>query len=100
MFATAYIASQEEVIAQFGIEITEVPFGAYKTYQTKIAEIERLTGLQFICGPANALQRLKEFDPLEHGPARRPRRPRPQETTAAMIPKDYYEIRDLEDIQA
>ena len=99
LFATAYIASQEEVIAQFGIEITEVPFGAYKTYQTKIAEIERLTGLQFVCGPANALQRLKDFDPLEHGPARRPRRPRPQEATAAMIPKDYYEIRDLEDIQ-
>ena len=50
LFATAYLAGQEEVIAQFEIEITEVPFGAYKTFQTKIAEIERLTGLTFVSG--------------------------------------------------
>ena len=40
LFATAYIASQEEVIAQYGIEVTEVPFGAYKTFQTSVVEIE------------------------------------------------------------
>jgi len=99
LFATAYIASQEEVIAQFGIEVTEVPFGAYKTFQTKIGEIERLTGLTFVCG-ANDKARLKDFDPLETSPpGRRRRRTQPQESTGLRVPDNYYEIVELEDIQ-
>lgn len=99
LFATAYVAGQEEVIAQFGIEVAEVPFGAYKTFQTGIAEIERLTGLTFVCG-ANGKARLRDFDPLEQATAgRRRRRARPQEATGRLIPEAYYEISELEDIQ-
>ncbi|WP_428675146.1 DNA/RNA non-specific endonuclease [Reyranella sp.] len=99
LFATAYIAGQEEVIAQFGIEITEVPFGEYKTFQTRISEIERLTGLAFV-GGAGGAKRLSEFDPLENAPAgRRRRRPRPQESTGRPLPNEYYEIAELDDIQ-
>lgn len=97
LFATAYMASQEEVVAQFGIEVTEVPFGAYKTYQTKIAEIERLTGLNFVCGPKD--EPLKEFDPLEQRQAGRAPRRRAQEATSAQLPEAYHEIRDFEDIR-
>ena len=98
LFATAYLASQEAIIASFGIEVTEVPFGAYKTYQTKIAEIERLTGLAFMCG-AGDKRSLRELDPLEHVPPGRRRRARPTEATGIAIPANYYEISDLEDIQ-
>jgi endonuclease G len=99
LFATAYIAGQEEVIAQFGIEITEVPFGAYKTFQTKISEIERLTGLTFVCR-SNGKTRLREVDPLEHAPpGGRRRRPRVQESTGLAMPEHYFEIADLDDIQ-
>lgn len=99
LFATAYIASQEAVIAQFGIEITEMPFGAYKTFQTKISEIERLTGLTFVCGPDDNA-RLRNFDPLAVAPTgRNRRRSRPQEATASAVPEGYYEISELEDIQ-
>lgn len=101
LFATAYIASQEEVIAQFGIEVTEVPFGAYKTFQTKISEIERLTGLSFHCGSGDK-DRLSEFDALNNqrpGTAGRRRRSRTQESTGRALPDNYYEIVDLDDIQ-
>lgn len=96
LFATAYIASQEEVIAQFGIEVTEVPFGAYKTYQTKITEIERLTGLTFTGGG----QALSKVDPLERLTVpRRRRRTGTHEATGRMLPDHYYEIAEIEDIQ-
>lgn len=101
LFATAYIASQEDVIAQYGIEVTEVPFGAYKTFQTKISEIERLTGLTFHCGP-NDKDRLNEVDPLNSprpGTGGRRRRARPQESAGRALPDNYYEIVDLDDIQ-
>jgi endonuclease G len=99
LFATAYIASQEEVIAQFGIEVTEVPFGAYKTFQTKISEIERVTGLTFMCG-TNDKTRLSEADPLEKAPAaRRRRRGRPHESIGPALPENYFEIAELDDIQ-
>lgn len=98
LFATAYIASQEEVIAQYGIETTEVPFGPYKTFQTRIEEIERLTGLTFVCGAGDS-DRLSQFDPLQNARPRRRRRSSPQESTAGAIPEGYYEIADLTDIQ-
>jgi endonuclease G len=100
LFATAYIASQEEVIAQYGIETTEAPFGAYGTFQTTIAEIERLTGLTFVSGEGGA-KPLKDYDPLE-APARRQRNRRfsPRESTRGhTLPPNYFPITDLGDIQ-
>lgn len=99
LFATAYIASQEEVIAQHGIEVTEVPFGAYKTFQTRISEIERVTGLTFMSG-ANDKTRLREADPLEKAPrAGRRRRTGRQESTGPALPENYFEIVEFDDIQ-
>lgn len=98
LFATAYIASQTEVIAQFGIETTEAPFGPYKTFQTKIAEIERLTGLTFVYGAGDS-DRLRDIDPLQNAKPRRRRRSSTQESTGAAIPEGYYEITDLTDVQ-
>lgn len=100
LFATAYIASQEEVIAQYGIEAVEL-FGPYKTYQVKIAEIERLTGLSFMCGAGDKTA-LRDHDRLEvRPPRRRPRAPGttgPSEAALARVGAEYYEIRELEDI--
>lgn len=99
LFATAYIASQEAVIAQYGIESTDAPFGAYKTFQTKITEIERLTGLAFTHGPSRAP--LSQCDPLDQPDTpRRPRR-RPSAATesfARNLPGDAHEIQALSDI--
>jgi endonuclease G len=103
MFATAYIASQADVIAQYGIEVTAAPFGAYKTYQTKIAEIERLTGLTFWCG-AGGKTELRSCDPLETAPvSKKARRRRINATESAeaggvALPAGYFEISDLDDI--
>jgi len=98
MFATAYIASQDEVIAQFGIEAAVEPFGPYKHYQVKIAEIERLTGLQFTYG--TDAKSLSERDPLTRATA--PRRPRRRQGgLEAALPiqmSGYYPIQDLDDI--
>jgi endonuclease G, mitochondrial len=99
LFATAYIAGQKEIIAQFGIEVTEVPFGPYKTFQTTVAEIERLTGLNFVCGP-NDGKALREFDPMQQPAARRRRRQAPPEEAAGLaLPEGYFELADVEDIQ-
>jgi hypothetical protein len=43
LFATAYLASQADVIARLGIE-ADVPFSPFKLFQVKVSEIERLTG--------------------------------------------------------
>ncbi|WP_273513650.1 DNA/RNA non-specific endonuclease [Phreatobacter oligotrophus] len=98
LFATAYIASQAEVIAQYGIETTEAPFGAYKTFQTRIAEIERLTGLTFVSGEGGATP-LSTYDPLEGRPVSRRRRLATSESTSGVsLPPDYLPIDDLSDI--
>ncbi len=50
LMATAYILDQTDVIKRSGIspkEALEGPFGAYKTFQVKISEVERLTHLTF-----------------------------------------------------
>jgi endonuclease G len=100
LFATAYVASQEEVIDQFGIEVTEVPFSPFKTFQTKIAEIERIAGLTFVCGPQDA-GFLRTFDPLEKAGAKPKKKPKQFESTGgAVLPPNYYEITDLDDIIA
>ncbi len=72
LFAAGFVLDQADVIAQFGIEAAvEVPFGAFKTYQVPIEEIERLTGLVFDA-------KLHAADPLgPKSPARATRRRRP-----------------------
>jgi endonuclease G, mitochondrial len=71
LFATAYLASQADVIARLGIK-ADVPYRSFKLFQVKIAEIERLTGLSFVYGKED--RPLTECDPLET--ARLPRRGR------------------------
>lgn len=98
LFATAYIASQEDVIDKYGVEAA-VPFGPYKTFQVKIADVERLTGLTFMCGVNDATS-LSEHDPLKANPPRRRRARRPGASEAAAM-RDfgrYEEIQELEDI--
>jgi endonuclease G len=97
LFATAYIASQEEVIAQYGIEKVEL-FGPYRTFQVKITEIERLTGLLFMCGARDDVP-LARHDPLEIS-RRRLRRSHAEPSEAARLRTgmEYHEIRQLEDI--
>ena len=68
-FAAGFVLDQSEVIAQFGIEVTEAPpFAPFKTYQVAVAEIERLTGLTFKMTGGRS---LSEADPLADGPTRR-----------------------------
>ena len=70
LFATAYVLDQRPMIDEFGVRgAPAVPFTAYKTFQTTIAEVQRLTGLAFTGGKGSKHVHLGEFDPL----ARRPR---------------------------
>lgn len=98
LFATAYILDQSDVIAKYGIE-EAAPYGAYKTFQVSIAEVERLTGLSFTCEVTGAAHRLADFDPLDK-PLVRPRRraQRFQESAAADIPSGYVELGALTDV--
>ena len=107
LFAAGFVMDQSEVIAQYGIEATvEVPFGAFKTYQVPITEIERLTGLTFFSGPKGHRVRLSEADPLRSGTAasRRTaaasRRTREAESTTAvrLLPAGYVPIEEGTDI--
>lgn len=99
LFATAYILDQSDVIAAFGVEAA--PFGAYKTFQTKIREIERLTGLSFTSGSGAAAKPLSDADPLESKPPKKkPRRTSgPQEAAFAEdVPDGYVPLGSLHDI--
>ncbi len=64
LFAAAFILDQSDVIAQFGIEATDVPFTGFKTFQTSLAEVERLTGLTFVSGDKGE-GRLVDVDPMK-----------------------------------
>lgn len=90
--ATAYLASQGEVIAQRGIEAA--PFGAYGTFQVPVTEIERLTTLRF----TSAGKPLSAHDPLSAKPAGRRRTLRPQESAFADVPDSYRSLGSLDDI--
>ena len=98
LFATAFLASQEEVIDQFGIEVTEVPIGPFKTFQVKISEVERLTGLTFVSGAQDNTS-LSKADPLGQ-PGVKPKKKKSgfESTSAGPLPPHYYEIVDLDDI--
>lgn len=98
LFATAYLASQAETIAQFGIEEADVPFSPYKTFQVKISEIERLTGLRFVYGEKNT-KSLSDVDPLETSkPRRRQKFSTTESTSGTFIPPGYVELNELDDI--
>jgi endonuclease G, mitochondrial len=96
LFATAYLASQADVISRLGIE-ADVPFTPFKTFQVKISEIERLTGLTFVHGKDE--KSLSECDPLENAKPRR-RRPFSSNESAVMehVPPGYVELIELDDI--
>jgi endonuclease G len=53
--ATAYLLSQESLIEALEVE-EEFSYGAYRTYQVQVAQVEGLTGLSF--------GSLKDHDPL------------------------------------
>lgn len=73
LFATGYLLSQKKMIDKFGIErAPEIPFGAFETYQRKIVEIEKLTGLRFTYGKTG--KPLSDKDPLRNSSPRRRRR--------------------------
>jgi endonuclease G, mitochondrial len=96
LFATAYLASQADVIARLGIE-ADLPFSPFKLFQVKIAEIERLTGLSFVYGKDE--RSLTECDPLET--ARLPRRGRfslNESMGMAAVLSGYLELMELDDI--
>lgn len=99
VFATAYVASQKAIIDEFGIEAAPLePFGAYRNYQVKIAEVERLTGLTFTSDKDTP---LSSADPLTKSAGRRPRRRRVGTNESASVggsPAGYVELRSVEDI--
>jgi endonuclease G, mitochondrial len=97
LFATAYLLDQSEAIAKYGLE-ADLPLGAYKTFQTPIAEIERLTGLKFTAGSGAKPTSLTEYDPLHDRPMRRPRRGTALESSADFAPQDYIPLESLDDI--
>jgi endonuclease G, mitochondrial len=103
LFATAYLASQADVIDQYGIEAApEVPFGPFKSFQVRIAEIERLTGLSFVSGKNNAS--LSMVDPLatsstrRRSSGRRLRVRRDESFESVEGRSDYLELSSLDDI--
>jgi endonuclease G, mitochondrial len=96
LFATAYLASQADVIARLGIE-ADVPFSPFKLFQVKISEIERLTGLTFVYGKDD--KPLAECDPLETARLPRRRRFSPNESVGMdAVPSGYVELMELDDI--
>jgi endonuclease G, mitochondrial len=99
LFATAYILDQSDVIAQYGIE-EAAPYGAYKTFQVNVTEVERLTGLTFTCEVKGQAQQLSDFDPLPKSSTRIRRRRTPvvSESLPLGIEGDPYELGDVTDI--
>ena len=89
------------MIDKFGIEVTEVPIGPFKTFQTKISEVERLTGLRFVSGAAGTAS-LSKADPLEQPgvKAKKKKKSAFESTTGVALPQHYHEISDLDDIVA
>lgn len=101
LFATAFILDQTDVIDQFGLD-EAAPIGAFKTFQVKISEVERLTGLKFTSG-TGAGAPLSDVDPLRNGVSNRRRERRaPGRDEAVMladVPADYIWLDDLDVIQ-
>lgn len=94
LVATAYLASQAEIIATHGIEAA--PFGQFLHFQTTVAEIERLTSLTFI--GKDATEPLRDTDPLLNSRVRRRVTAAAQEASVPGSAGPYRQITDLEDI--
>jgi endonuclease G len=100
LFATAFLLDQSDVIDRLGLA-EAAPIGAFKTYQVPIAEVERLTGLEFTSGGSVSLSKV---DPLESTAVRRRphRRPAPgglhESATFDLIPDGYLPVEDLSQI--
>ena len=100
LVATAYIASQAQVIDQFGIEAAPVdPFGPFKNFQVRIEEIERVTDLTFTYSKnGGATTPLRTVDPLAGRRRRRRRSVRGEESTPTTSPSGYVELQSFDDI--
>jgi endonuclease G len=103
LFATAYIASQEDVIDEFGIEAApEIPFAPFKMFQVKISEIERLTGLSFTYSKKGGdIKPLSDKDPLNKRLPRTNRRRvnfGESSAQAAFVPEGYILLETADDI--
>jgi hypothetical protein len=60
-----YVLDQRETILEFGVRgAPETPFTPYKTFQTTIAAIEKLTQLKFTGSKRSSPMSLSAFDPL------------------------------------
>lgn len=97
LFATAYVLDQRGVVAEFGTKgVSDVPFTPYKTYQTTIAEVEKLTRLSLRGGQGRRLVPLSEFDPLAKVV---PSSPEPRSAAAHRSPLSapYVELGSLAD---
>lgn len=92
LFATAYVLDQREVVQTFGTRgAPATPFTPYKTFQTTVGEIERLTGLSFSGGQADAVVPLGTFDPLALAA-----RTRGRDAAPRRLP--YVELAGLHDV--
>lgn len=100
LFATAYVLDQSAVVDKYGIEAArEVPFGAFKTYQVSVGEVERETGLTFFRGADGTAETLRDVDPLKSPrPKRRRAGLQPNESSATAAPTGYEPLDSLESI--
>lgn len=101
LVATAYILDQSEVIDENGIaskEVLDDPFGGYKTFQVKIAEVERLTHLSFKFGTKK--ESLSKCDSLVVNPpkAKKSKSSVFESLVPREVPEGYYFLGGLEDI--
>jgi endonuclease G len=78
--ATAYVVSQEKLLPS--VLEKEFVYGAYKTYQVSIEQLENMTGLNF--------GQLSHFDPLTNKPGKT--------LTAKALVKTVQEIKKYKDI--
>ena len=96
-FAAGFVLDQTDVIAQFGIEVTEAPpFAPFKTYQVAIVEIERLTGLTFKMTGGRSLSGSRSPCRQRDAPLRfvRAGLATTQSTGAPVVPYGYVPLYD------
>ncbi len=99
VYATAYLLDQSDAIKQHGLATP--PFGAFRTFQVTVAEIERLTQLRFQGADTGGQPLLlRERDPFVQ--QRRIRLRDAVQSADSMphgaTPGDYALIRTLDDI--
>lgn len=65
VFAAAFILDQSEAIRKFGIKADiEVPFGAFRTFQVPVGELEEETGRSFLATVGGKKVPLSSAGPL------------------------------------